>query len=193
MAAIRGNAGSLLSEFIKIGVFLTLALITNAQYRIDTWTTNDGLPQNSVTGLTQTRDGYIWFTTNDGLVRFDGARFKVFNKSNPPELTTHRLVAAFEDKSGRLMIKAEDYGSKAKTAALSITRKAVALAASRNFFGSRSTALRQSLRAGRSNARGIRDVQEIQYGRRCRQPEIRRRRWLRRTSSPSCSPTPVTG
>jgi signal transduction histidine kinase/ligand-binding sensor domain-containing protein len=77
---------------------------------MDTWTTEDGLPQNSVTGLTQTRDGYLWFTTNDGLVRFDGARFKIFNKSNTPELTTNRLVGAFGDKSGRLWFQTEDGG-----------------------------------------------------------------------------------
>src|SRR5437660_1295991 len=54
----------------------------NPQYRIDRWTTDNGLPQNSVTSLTQTPDGYIWITTNDGLVRFDGVQFFVFNKSN---------------------------------------------------------------------------------------------------------------
>jgi signal transduction histidine kinase/ligand-binding sensor domain-containing protein len=98
------------SDAVKVAVCLTLSLTMNAQYRVDKWTTDDGLPQNSVTGLTQTRDGYIWLTTNDGLVRFDGARFQVFNKSNTPELTTNRLVGAFEDKSGRLWFQTEDGG-----------------------------------------------------------------------------------
>lgn len=49
-------------------------------------------------------------TTNDGLVRFDGVRFQVFNKSNTPEITTNRLVGAFEDKSGRLWFQTEDGG-----------------------------------------------------------------------------------
>src|SRR5262245_40465462 len=61
-------------SFVKL-VFLLIPLISvEAQNRIDTWTTDNGLPQNSVTGLTQTPDGYIWFSTNDGLVRFDGVR-----------------------------------------------------------------------------------------------------------------------
>lgn len=94
----------------KVLICLILTLPTAAQYRINTWTTDNGLPQNSVTGLTQTRDGYIWFTTNDGLVRFDGARFKVFNKSNTPEFTTNRLAGAFGDKSGRLWFQTEDGG-----------------------------------------------------------------------------------
>lgn len=95
---------------VKTAVFLTLSLSINAQYRIDIWTTDDGLPQNSITGLVQTRDGYFWMTTNDGLVRFDGVRFEVFNKSNTPEITTNRLVGAFEDKSGRLWFQSEDGG-----------------------------------------------------------------------------------
>ncbi len=53
-----------------------------AQYRFDQWTTDQGLPQNSVNSILQTVDGYIWFTTLDGLVRFDGVKFTVFNKSN---------------------------------------------------------------------------------------------------------------
>jgi hypothetical protein len=41
-------------------------------YNFSSWTTDDGLPQNSVYAILQTRDGYLWFTTLDGLVRFDG-------------------------------------------------------------------------------------------------------------------------
>jgi signal transduction histidine kinase/ligand-binding sensor domain-containing protein len=91
---------------------LQLVLIStlHAQYRVDTWTTDNGLPQNSITGLTQTPDQYLWLTTNDGLVRFDGNRFKIFNRSNTPQITTNRLSAAFADKSGRLWFQAEDGG-----------------------------------------------------------------------------------
>lgn len=80
----------------------------SAQYRVDSWTTDNGLPQNSVTGLTRTPDGYIWFTTHDGLVRFDGNRFTIFNPSNTPLITNNRLSSAFADKSGRLWFGAED-------------------------------------------------------------------------------------
>lgn len=89
---------------------LLLILDLQAQYRLDTWTTDNGLPQNSITGLTQTPDEYLWLTTNDGLVRFDGNRFKIFNRSNTPQITTNRLSSAFSDKSGRLWFQAEDGG-----------------------------------------------------------------------------------
>jgi signal transduction histidine kinase/ligand-binding sensor domain-containing protein len=73
-----------------------------AQYRFDHWTADNGLPQNSVRDIVQTRDGYLWFATFDGLVRFDGVRFTVFNKSSSPGLPGNRFVDLFEDRSGNL-------------------------------------------------------------------------------------------
>ncbi|HEY6328959.1 MAG TPA: two-component regulator propeller domain-containing protein, partial [Blastocatellia bacterium] len=82
--------------------------VAAGQYRLDVFDTSKGLPQNSVTGLVMTHDGYIWVTTNDGLARFDGVRFTVFNRGNTPQLSTNRLSGAFEDKSGRLWVLGED-------------------------------------------------------------------------------------
>ncbi len=42
------------------------------------WTTEDGLPQDSVHGIVQTADGYLWVGTEGGLARFDGVSFRVF-------------------------------------------------------------------------------------------------------------------
>ena len=62
-----------------------------AQYRFDNWTTDDGLPQNTVSAILQTRDGYLWLATAGGLVRFDGLRFTVFDKGNTKGLTSVRF------------------------------------------------------------------------------------------------------
>lgn len=78
-----------------------------AQFRFDHWTTENGLPQNSVRDILQTQDGYLWLTTFDGLVRFDGVRFTVFNKSNTPGLTSNRFVSLFEDRRGDLWATTE--------------------------------------------------------------------------------------
>ena len=98
------------TAFCIFKVLLPFVLVSNlqAQYRIDTWTTDNGLPQNSITGLTQTPDEYLWLTTNDGLVRFDGNRFTIFNRSNTPQIKTNRLSAAFADETGRMWFQAED-------------------------------------------------------------------------------------
>lgn len=81
-----------------------------AQYRFDSWTTENGLPQNSINGLAQTPDGYLWMTTFDGLVRFDGVRFTIFVHSNTPGLATNRLTALYADREGTLWIGTEDSG-----------------------------------------------------------------------------------
>src|SRR5689334_17068807 len=69
----------------------------NAPYIVDVKETEDGLPQNSVIAITQTRDGYLWLGTLYGLVRFDGIRFTVFDESNTPGLNSGRIVFLFED------------------------------------------------------------------------------------------------
>ena len=82
--------------------FLFGSQATHAQYRFDHWTADNGLPQNTVRDIVQTRDGYLWLSTHDGLVRFDGVRFTVFNKSNSPGIITNRFVHLYEDAQGDL-------------------------------------------------------------------------------------------
>jgi signal transduction histidine kinase/ligand-binding sensor domain-containing protein len=76
--------------------------IAVAQYHIDSWTTDNGLPHNSVRAIVQTHDGYLWLGTNDGLVRFDGVRFTTFNRENSPGMTGNRITALLEDDNGDL-------------------------------------------------------------------------------------------
>src|SRR2546425_9680614 len=54
----------------------------SSEYVLRTWETGDGLPQNTVTGIAQTPDGYLWLATQGGLARFDGLRFTVFLKGS---------------------------------------------------------------------------------------------------------------
>lgn len=76
-------------------------------YRFDHWTMDNGMPANGVYALLQSRDGYLWMTTVDGLVRFDGVRFTVFNKGNSPGIESNRLVEMTEDKQGRLWARTD--------------------------------------------------------------------------------------
>lgn len=68
------------------------------------WTTANGLPDNKVTAVIQTRDGYLWLGTYGGLVRFDGVRFTVFSSANTPQLASDRVTSLFEDSRGVLWI-----------------------------------------------------------------------------------------
>ena len=100
-----------LQRVLVIITFLLFLSFNNpAQYRFDSWTTDQGLPQNSVFSILQTADGYIWFTTLDGLVRFDGVKFKVFNRSNSPGLTTNRLIYLLAESDNVMWVGTEDGG-----------------------------------------------------------------------------------
>jgi signal transduction histidine kinase/CheY-like chemotaxis protein/ligand-binding sensor domain-containing protein len=52
------------------------------QYVHDVWQIDQGLPQNSVLAMAQTRDGYLWIGTEAGLARFDGVAFTTYNSTN---------------------------------------------------------------------------------------------------------------
>src|SRR5581483_2816721 len=98
----------------EISVLFLLLLIVktsaSAQYSVNSWTTDNGLPQNSVKTILQTHDGYLWFGTQDGLVRFDGLRFVTFNTANTKGISSNRLACLFEDHQNRLWIGTEDGG-----------------------------------------------------------------------------------
>lgn len=81
-----------------------------AQYRYDVWTADNGLPQNIVRGIYQSPDGFLWVATFDGLVRFDGVQFKVFNKSNTPGISSNRIVSLHGEPSGDLWLSSEGGG-----------------------------------------------------------------------------------
>src|SRR5206468_10639538 len=74
------------------------------KYVHDAWTGEDGLPQNSILSIAQTRDGYLWLGTWGGLARFDGVRFTVFNRGNTEELKNNYIYALHEDHEGSLWI-----------------------------------------------------------------------------------------
>ncbi len=68
------------------------------------WTIENGLPQNSVNDLLQSRDGALWIATFGGLARFDGHEFEIFTPANTPGLDSSFLTRLHEDASGRLWI-----------------------------------------------------------------------------------------
>src|SRR5712691_7804926 len=70
----------------------------------EVWLTENGLPQNTVHSITQTRNGYIWIATEEGLARFDGISFTVFDKQNTAQLRSNDIRTLLEDRWGALWI-----------------------------------------------------------------------------------------
>ena len=82
----------------------TNAAQPSAEFAVETWRTDNGLPQNTVTAVFQTRRGYLWAGTYNGLVEFDGLRFKVFDSSNTKGLANSRVTSLLEDSRGTIWI-----------------------------------------------------------------------------------------
>lgn len=80
------------------------------EYQIQTWQAEQGLPQNTVTSLTQTQDGYLWMGTQNGLARFDGVHFQVFDEDNTPAIKSSRIVQIFESRNQALWVGTEKDG-----------------------------------------------------------------------------------
>ncbi|MGV3771615.1 MAG: two-component regulator propeller domain-containing protein [Verrucomicrobiales bacterium] len=67
------------------------------QWILEHWQTENGLPQNSAHCIVRDKDGFLWIGTDDGLTKFDGASFQVYNRfSNPPLPSeyVYRLICA---------------------------------------------------------------------------------------------------
>lgn len=73
------------------------------------WTLEDGLPVNTVGRVTQDSLGYLWISTYDGLVRFDGLEFEIFNYSNTPAMPHNRTTIIYLQGKDRMWIALE-YG-----------------------------------------------------------------------------------
>jgi signal transduction histidine kinase/ligand-binding sensor domain-containing protein len=82
--------------------------ISAQEYSFDIWTTANGLPQNTVTGVAQTPDGYLWLSTFDGLARFDGVKFTIFDKGNTKGILHNRFTRLFVDREGVIWATTEN-------------------------------------------------------------------------------------
>src|SRR5262245_33842966 len=92
---------------VTLVCFVFLIPTAGAQQLFDSWSTENGLPQNSVNDILQTRDGYLWLATFGGLVRFDGVRLVVFDRATAG-IGSQRLRKLHEDRNGTLWIATED-------------------------------------------------------------------------------------
>ena len=69
-----------------------------------TWQTDEGLPDNNVTGVAQTIDGYLWVATLGGMMRFDGEHFEKFSTTYLPKVPRPVVRTMYLDQRGRLWL-----------------------------------------------------------------------------------------
>ena len=76
-------------------------------WSVRVWQSDEGLPDNVVTGVAQTSDGFLWVATPSGLVRFDGVRFQAFAPANTSGVQTISMQQMIVDHRGRLWVAKE--------------------------------------------------------------------------------------
>ena len=80
------------------------------QYNFENWNTGDGLPTNSLLHLCQSNDGYLWITGYNGLIRFDGSHFSVFNSKNTDAFESDVVRKIAVDSSGTIWMTTQGSG-----------------------------------------------------------------------------------
>ena len=73
-------------------------------YSRETWSTRNFLPHNQFNAVTLSREGYLWFATWEGLVRYNGQDFRIFSPKNIPELRDHGIRSVSTGAGGRLIV-----------------------------------------------------------------------------------------
>lgn len=107
-SGIRGP-GLALAVLISTASWATAQMLNPNTFGSRVWSKADGLPDDSVTAVLQTRDGYLWVGTRNGLARFDGVRFS--NPSLPGARAGRPWITGLcQDRRGRLWIGTREHG-----------------------------------------------------------------------------------
>lgn len=72
----------LFSRAVLLVILVSGFVQAQQNYSVTHYTSENGLPQNSIKTIFADPEGFIWLGTEDGLVRFDGQQFYTFNRIN---------------------------------------------------------------------------------------------------------------
>ena len=77
---------------------------TDQNFLLRNWDLDDGLLSTRVNAVARTADGYVWLATFNGVARFDGVRFVIFNSDNTPAFKDSRVASLLVDRAGVLCV-----------------------------------------------------------------------------------------
>ncbi|MEQ8476490.1 two-component regulator propeller domain-containing protein [Fulvivirga sp.] len=75
---------------------------TPDQYNYEHWSSDEGLPDNAVINLLQSRDGYIWFASYGGVTRFNGVEFYTYSSYTHAQIVNNSFTFIYEDLDGAI-------------------------------------------------------------------------------------------
>jgi ligand-binding sensor domain-containing protein/signal transduction histidine kinase len=99
----------LLADLVFIFASTSLAESTNSAWSVHTWQSDDGLPNNNISSLAQTADGYLWAANSSQLARFDGVQFETFSSKVFGVNSSQRVHVLLRSWKGGLWL-ATDHG-----------------------------------------------------------------------------------
>jgi ligand-binding sensor domain-containing protein/signal transduction histidine kinase len=108
MVPAKHGATRLLRAGLLIFCWHTLAA-SGVTWSARAWQSDDGLPNNRVTSLAQTSDGYLWIATPTRLARFDGDRFETISRETFAPGANERTSKLLRSRDGGLWL-AMDHG-----------------------------------------------------------------------------------
>jgi streptogramin lyase len=97
-------AGALSLGLALLTGFQARAQETNTAWLARSWQSDDGLPDDSVAGVAQTADGFLWIGMPSGLARFDGLRFETFSLTNVITPPNRGIITMRESNRGGLWL-----------------------------------------------------------------------------------------
>ncbi|WP_238349678.1 sensor histidine kinase [Chryseobacterium cucumeris] len=94
-------------NILTVGFLFAFLLFYSQQYTVQFFNTDNGLPQNSVKDIIKDKYGFIWLTTENGIVRYDGLNFFVHKKF---PLNSQRFTYFYGDADKDSIFTAVDDG-----------------------------------------------------------------------------------
>ncbi|MCQ9637334.1 ATP-binding protein [Chryseobacterium sp. WG23] len=96
-----------MKKYTSAVLLFIFSIIYTQHYTIQLYNTDNGLPQNSVKDIIKDKYGFIWLTTENGIVRYDGMKFLVYK--NLP-LNSQRFMYFYGHPEKDSIYTTADYG-----------------------------------------------------------------------------------
>lgn len=93
-----------LGALLLVALLGQLALAKGLHYGVTGWDMRDGLPHNMIHAVAQDRQGFIWAATWEGVVRFNGRTFTVFDNENTEEARLSGVFSVLAEADGAILV-----------------------------------------------------------------------------------------
>ncbi|PJK09516.1 hypothetical protein CO614_10015 [Lysobacteraceae bacterium NML120232] len=117
MGSFSAKFAPMLARLLLVGVFFSAPSLfalesghNTSAYTVQHWEMQHGLPHNMVHSITQDNDGFIWVTSWEGIGRFNGRSFTLFDNSNVPGLEARGFRSSVTDSQGRIIFGSPQSG-----------------------------------------------------------------------------------